>query len=106
MIKIEINTIEDIAKKFVKRIEQSIEPTFDFSDDKDFSDSADELHKRVHKLYLCKPELLECENDRFENDVAKNSWNTDPFFNYERTIYKKGEDDTKHNYWLMKCRFR
>jgi 5-methylcytosine-specific restriction endonuclease McrA len=101
MIKIEINNIDEIAKEFVKRIELSIDPNFDFSDGKDFSDSNDELQRRVHELYLCKPDLLQSKNAIFKKDVDNNKWDTNKYFNYEKVIYKTGKDGIQHNYWLM-----
>jgi 5-methylcytosine-specific restriction endonuclease McrA len=95
MIKIEVCNLKEIAKEFVHRIEESVKPDCDFS-------NQDEFHKKIHDLYLCDPERLKDTYVEFR-DFVKNVNDQEKikqYFDY-KTIYKQGTDGERHDYWLM-----
>jgi hypothetical protein len=113
MIKIQLNNIDEIVTDFVNRIEASINknklPVLEkVVIDENLFINGNELQKRVHKLYLAKPDLLKTEYNDFVtflnasftqqeiDDIISKYFNYDSVINYEK--YKKG----KHSYWLMK----
>jgi len=104
MIKIEINNIDDIARMFLQRIEDSI--VKNKLDGQKFS-TTNELQKRIKNLYLCKPELLFEEHKKFNNYLDANYIQEkiddikQKYFNYKSVIeFKKNKES--HAYWLMK----
>jgi hypothetical protein len=112
MIQIIHNDITNIESQFIKRIEDSVIKNKLSKNEKkklgtnSFS-NGNELQKRVHKLYCCKPDLLKAENALFDAYLNSCSFTTiqkkniqKKYFDYQSTIdYKK--DNVSHAYWLM-----
>lgn len=113
MIRIKIENINEIANDFVNRIEASIKKNKFSEDEKNAIGNnsfaiGNELQKKIHKLYLTKPDLLLTEyenfiaflNDNYPqkeviDEIILKYFDYDSVINYKK--YKKG----MHSYWLM-----
>lgn len=114
MIKINVNDIDKIKKDFITRIEDSVIKNkldnLTKTEKKELKrntfENGSELQKRVHSLYLCSPENLIQEADKFQQYLIQNHSHEietikSTYFDYESIIlYKKDKID--HAYWLMK----
>ena len=111
MIKLQICNIDEIAKEFTKRIEESIvKNKFSETEKKHLGGNSfskgNILQKRIFKLYLCKPELLKKESADFETYLHDNFTNiqrkniVSKYFDYKNVLNYK-QEGISNAYWLM-----
>lgn len=112
MIRIQIDNINQVAKDFVTRIDNSvIKNKLSPSDSKRLKGKSlkngSELQRKIYELYICKPENLKNEFNQFENYLNSKGYSRkrknnliSRYFDYDSLIgytFKK----QKHSYWLM-----